>query len=111
MPEKDTILPILMALVSAISGLTLSWLNFRRESRSSIIEDLDKVRKALSEENARLSKRIERLQRQLLEETAKRVALEERLELERDIFSHRLTALEDRLRHSTEKGGEPQHGI
>lgn len=93
-----------LAIVSAFSGLLLAWLTHRRESRislldatSDLIEDFDKIRKALTEENERLGRQLEALRKQLQDETLKRVALEERLAIERELFTKRITLLEKEL--------------
>ena len=94
-----------LAILSSISGLLLAWLTHRREGRTSLleatsdlIEDFDKIRKALTEENERLGRQLEVLRKQLNNETLKRVALEERLTIERELFTKRITALEGQLR-------------
>ena len=94
-----------LAILSGFSGLLLAWLTHRRESRISIleatsdlIEDFDKIRKALTAENERLSRQLEVLRTQLHDETLKRVALEERLSIERELFTRRITALEKELK-------------
>lgn len=93
-----------LAILSAISGLVLAWLTHRRESKislleatSDLIEDFDRIRKALTEENARLARQLEVLRKQLNDETLKRVALEERLGIERELFTKRITLLEREL--------------
>ena len=93
-----------LAVLSSISGLLLAWLTHRRESKASIlkatsdiIEDFDKIRKALTEENARLAGQLEVLRKQLNDETLKRVALEERLSIERELFAKRINLLEREL--------------
>lgn len=101
MPER---LLAALAILSGISGLWLAWLTHRRESRisllqatSDLIEDFDKIRKALTAENERLGKQLEVLRKQLDDETLKRVALEERLGIERELFTKRITLLEREL--------------
>ena len=102
MPEN---LLATLAILSGISGLLLAWLTYRRESKNSLldatselVEDFDKIRKALADENARLARQLEMLRKQLNDETLKRVALEERLSIERDLFSSRITDLERQLK-------------
>ena len=94
-----------LAIVSGISGLVLAWLNYRRDSTanvlqatSELVDDFDKVRKALTEENARLSKKIEKLKKELHQEKLRRVALEERLDIERKLFSKRVSETERQLK-------------
>lgn len=97
-----------LAIVSGLSGLALAWLNYRRDTTANIlkatselVDDFDKVRKGLTEENGRLAKQIEHLRKELLQETHKRLALEERLNIERDLFSRRITELERRIKELT----------
>lgn len=97
-----------LAIVSGLSGLLLAWLNYRGDSTanvlkatSDLVDDFDKVRKALTEENERLAKQIDQLQKELLQERHKRVALEERLNTERELFSRRISQLECQLKELT----------
>ena len=94
-----------LAILSSVSGLLLAWLTHRREGKislleatSDLIEDFDKIRKALTEENARLARQLEVLRKRLNDETLKRVALEERLTIERELFSKRIADLERELK-------------
>jgi len=94
-----------LAVLSSISGLLLAWLSHRRESGASILKatsdiiaDFDRIRKALTEENARLAKQLDLLKKQLNDEMLKRVALEKRLSIERELFTKRITHLERQLR-------------
>jgi regulator of replication initiation timing len=86
-----------LTFISAISGLLLQWLNHRRQSTSSIIEDLNKTYQVLAEENERLRTQIQHLRKDLENEVLKRVALQERLDTEREIFSRRIQKLEAQL--------------
>lgn len=86
-----------LAIVSALGGLALQWLNHRRNAASSLIKDFETIRKALKEENERLGLQIDQLRKELENEMLKRVALEERLTIERDIFSRRMAVLESQL--------------
>jgi regulator of replication initiation timing len=86
-----------LTLLSAASGLALQWLNHRRQSTSSIIEDLNKTYQVLAEENERLRTQIQHLRKDLENEVLKRVALQERLDTEREIFSRRIQKLEAQL--------------
>jgi len=97
-----------LAIVSGISGLLLAWLNYRRDSTanllaatSELVDDFDKVRKALREENEHLARQIDQLRKQLLQERHKRLALEERLDIERELFSRRISELERQLEELT----------
>jgi len=97
-----------LAIVSGLSGLLLAWLNYRRDTTagilqatSELVDDFDKVRKALTEENERLARQIEQLRKELLQEQHKRAALEERLDIERELFSQRISAMERRLKELT----------
>jgi predicted RNase H-like nuclease (RuvC/YqgF family) len=97
-----------LAIVSGISGLLLAWLNYRRDATanvlkatSELVDDVDRVRKALKEENERLARQIDQLRKQLLQERHKRIALEERLDIERELFSRRISELERQLEELT----------
>lgn len=97
-----------LAIVSGISGLALAWLTHRRESTSSVlqatsglIENFDRVRKALAEENERLARQLEQLRKELLQEKHRRAALEERLDIERELFDRRIRENEQRLKELT----------
>lgn len=97
-----------LAIVSGISGLLLAWLTHRREATTTIlaatsglIADFDKVRRALSEENERMSKQVEQLRKDVLQEAHKRASLEERLTIERELFDGRIRQTERQLRELT----------
>lgn len=97
-----------LAIVSGISGLALAWLTHRRESTSAIlqatsglVENFDKIRKALSEENERLGRELGKLRKELLQEKHRRAALEERLDIERELFNRRISEMERRLKELT----------
>lgn len=102
-PSPTTLLSLLAAL-TGISGMLLAWKGNRRQERSSFIEDLDKVRKALGEENERLQEQITALKLRL-DETEKTIiqlkhekaCTQERVSLEREVFDKKLRQLEEGL--------------
>jgi predicted nuclease with TOPRIM domain len=95
----------LLTLVAAGSGLLLSWFAHRRQDVSAVVEDLDRVRQALNQENERRGIEIEQLRKRLENEMLKRVTLEEKLEIASQIVERLRRRVEEleaelqKLRH------------